>query len=71
MNFRKDTKEYERRADELDKVKIRCEWCGHRVIVPIKVKKRLCTWCGHWVFRDKREQFKDRLKKVMKGKENK
>ena len=71
MNFRKDTKEYERRTDELDKVKIRCEWCGHRVIVPIKVKKRLCTWCGHWVFRDKKEQFKYKLKNAMKGNEKK
>lgn len=65
MNFWKDTKEYERRADELDKVKIICS-CGHRVIVPMYAKKKLCDWCGYWVYRDKKEEFRDRLKQKMK-----
>lgn len=65
MNFKEDTKRYEKIVDEYDKVKIRCK-CGHRVIVPLKEKKRLCGWCGYWVYRDKKEEFKDKLKGKIK-----
>lgn len=67
MNFKQDTREFERRADELDKVKIICA-CGHRVIVPMYMKKKLCDWCGYWVYRDKKEEFRDRLKQKIKEK---
>lgn len=65
MNFKKDTKEYERRAEELDKVKYICK-CGHRVIIPKGVDKQLCDWCGNYVFKDKNEEFKYRLQEKMR-----
>ena len=65
MNFKKDTKEYERRAEELDKVKYICK-CGHRVIIPKGVDKQLCDWCNHYVFKDKNEEFKYRLKEKIR-----
>ena len=65
MNFKKDTQEYERRADELDKVKYRCK-CGHRVIIPKYVDKQLCDWCGNYVFKNKSEEFKYRMQEKMR-----
>lgn len=57
--------EYERMTVELDKVKVRCK-CGHRVIIPIWEDKQLCSWCKNYVYRDKRIEFKERLKGLLK-----
>lgn len=65
MNFKKDTKEFERRADELDKVKYICK-CGHRVIIPSQVNKILCDWCNNFVFKDKKDEFKYRVEEQIK-----
>ena len=65
MNFKKDTQEYERRADELDKVKYRCK-CGHRVIIPKGIDKQLCDWCNHYVFKEKSEEFKYRIQEKLR-----
>ena len=35
--------------------------CGHKVTI-FKEKKKLCTWCGRYVYKDKKMEFKDRLK---------
>lgn len=64
VQFKKDTKEFQRRADELDKVKFICQ-CGHRVIIPKQVDKVLCDWCNTYVFRDKSEEFKYRMQEQM------
>lgn len=61
----KDDREYQRRADELDKVKINCK-CGHRVIVPVWVDKQICGWCGYYVYRNKQLEFKEKLKQRIK-----
>lgn len=55
MNFRKDTKEFERRAKEYDKVKYKCK-CGHRVIIPKWLDKTPCDWCGNYVFKTKKDE---------------
>lgn len=60
--------EFERQADEYDKVKIRCK-CGHRVIVPMWVDKKICSWCGHYVYRNKQLEFKEKLKEKRKERE--
>lgn len=65
MNFKKDTKEYERRAEELDKVKHICK-CGHRVIIPKQVDKVLCDWCNNFVFKKKSDEFKYRINEQLK-----
>ena len=36
--------------------------CGHSVVIMPKNNKVLCTHCGHWVFKNKKEEFKYRLK---------
>lgn len=58
-------KEYERMAEEYDKVKYRCR-CGHRVIIPYNVDKQICSYCKRYVFKNKSEEFKYRVKEKMK-----
>ena len=41
--------------------------CGHSVNILPKNKRTFCTYCGHWVFKDKREEFKYRLKEKMRN----
>lgn len=47
------------------KYKYYCK-CGHHVIIyPFeKKKKKICSWCGYYVYANKKEEFKDRLRKV-------
>lgn len=37
--------------------------CGHSVVFPdySKVNKILCTYCGYYIYKNKQEEFKDRL----------
>ena len=37
--------------------------CGHSVVFPDNSKaiKVLCTHCGHYIYKNKQEEFKDRL----------
>ena len=60
-------KEYERMTDEYDKVKYKCK-CGHKVVIPKWVDKNICDWCGNYVFKDKKEEFKYRVKEKIKRK---
>lgn len=61
-------KEYERLCDYYDKIKYKCT-CGHIVVIPVYVDKVLCDWCGNFVFRDKKEEFKYRMKERIKQNE--
>ena len=57
--------EYDRMTDNLDKVMHRCK-CGHRVVIPKRTDKMLCSWCGYYVFRNKKDEFKCRMKEKIK-----
>lgn len=46
--------------EAIAKHKYKCK-CGHTVVV-VNKKKTLCTWCGCYVYKDKKEEFKERLK---------
>ena len=58
-------KEFDIMTDQLAKVKHTCS-CGHRVVVPQRTDKEICSWCGHYVFREKRDEFKYRVKEKMR-----
>lgn len=58
-------KEFKKMTDEYEKVKYICK-CGHRVVIPKWVDKQLCDWCGRYVFKDKRSEFKYRIKEAIK-----
>lgn len=59
-------KEYKRMTEEYDKVKYKCR-CGRRVVISNNQDKQLCDWCGHWVFKDKKDEFKYRMKERMQN----
>ena len=67
MSFQSDTIMFKRMSEEYDKVKIKCK-CGHRVVVPMWVDKKICSWCGKYVYRNKKEEFKDKVKQKIKEK---
>ena len=58
-------KEYKRMTEEYDKVKYTCK-CGHRVIIPKWVDKNLCDWCNRYVYKDKKQEFKERLEEEIR-----
>ena len=58
-------KEYKRMTEEYDKVKYMCK-CGHKVVISHNKTKSLCDWCGNYVFKDKKDEFKYRVKERIK-----
>lgn len=58
------TEEYKRMTNEYDKVKYLCK-CGHRVIIPRWVDKQLCNWCHCYVFKDKKAEYKYRMREEL------
>ena len=36
--------------------------CGHSVVIYPTRTRKLCTWCKHYVYRDKKDEFKDKFK---------
>lgn len=40
--------------------------CGHTVLIPKRIKKRICSYCGVYVFREKKDEFMYRLKELTK-----
>lgn len=57
--------EYKRMADELSKVTYKCA-CGHKEVIPSAEDKKLCSWCGHYVFKDKKDEFRYRVKEKIR-----
>lgn len=47
---------------------VKCK-CGHTVLVPRRIDKKICTWCGNYVFRNKEDEFKYRLEEMRKNNE--
>lgn len=53
------------------KVTYKCK-CGHSEVIPYGKNKVLCSWCHHWVYRNKLDEFKDKLsKEIIKNERNK
>ena len=48
--------------NEREEFKIYCS-CGHGVVIlPFEHKnKKICSYCGKYVYKDKKEEFKERL----------
>lgn len=57
--------EYNRMVKEYEKVRVYCK-CGHSVIIPAWVDRKLCNWCGRYVKQDKKTKFKYELRKKMR-----
>ena len=50
--------------NELSKHKYTCK-CGHVVIMLPGKDKVLCTWCHNYVYKDKKEEFMNRMRSVL------
>lgn len=48
-------------GDAINKFKYNCK-CGRKVVMPNNVDKKICSWCGNYVFKNKRQEFKYRIK---------
>lgn len=48
---------------ERDKYKVHCKHCSHvLVFTPTNKKNKiLCNVCGHYVYRNDKEEFKDKI----------
>ena len=47
---------------ERSKYKVQCK-CGTKTIM-IDETQTICRGCGHWLFKDKQDEFKYRLKEM-------
>lgn len=66
MNYGKKRNDI-KMIDALSEYKVKCENCGHIVIL-ITRKKCICNWCGHMIYRNNEERFKDKLKEALSRK---
>ena len=48
----------------LSKHKVKCK-CGHTIVL-LERKYAICGWCGRNVYRSKKDEFEDKLKKEIK-----
>lgn len=53
-----------KKSEYMAQIRMYCK-CGHSIIMPKYLDKRLCDWCGHWVYRTKEIEFKEKLKSQM------
>ena len=50
----------EKYCKEIQNHKYTCE-CGHRVFIDNSRKRKICTWCGRFVYKNKKDEFMDKL----------
>lgn len=58
--FKDDTKRFQ----ALSEVTVKCK-CGCSVTITNKYKKVICGWCGRMVYLDKKQEFKEKLRKMI------
>ena len=58
MNSRKEIK----KLMAYSKHAIKCPRCLHSILTTRE--KALCNWCGIYVYKDKKKEFKDKLRKA-------
>lgn len=60
----KSFKDQKKLDDELALHKVKCEHCGHTMVM-IKVDRIICSHCGYWVYKDEKAKFKYKIKEGM------
>ena len=53
------------RVQEVNPVRIKCKHCGWSVNFIVH-KKRICSMCKHYVYPDDKEEFREKVKRLMK-----
>lgn len=52
-------------VEEKTKFRFYCKCGSSTTIYPFeKYQRKLCDWCGNYIYANKREEFKDNLRKV-------
>lgn len=63
MKLRSDDKKL---LQDIDGLKRTCK-CGHTVYIENNRRRVLCGWCGNWIYKNDRDEFKDKLMMKIKG----
>lgn len=60
-------KEIIKYVSNMEQYKVKCD-CGHSILMTALNKKgyKICTHCGKKIYKEQRDEFKDRLLKEMK-----
>ena len=67
MGIKRDNKLFEAYAE----IRVYCTNCGHTLYIPNPMKFKICDWCGNKTYRNRQEEFLDKLKKAqIKEKKN-
>lgn len=45
--------------------RVKCK-CGHSVMITNKYKRLICSWCGKYVYLNKKDEFKNKLGRLIK-----
>ena len=45
--------------------KTKCKHCGHSITMP-NAERTICSYCGYWVYRNKKIEFKYRMKEMLR-----
>lgn len=68
--WRKDTEWYNSITNEANKHKYPCPKCGRKMIIAYKMEKTFCDYCGATIYKDKKIEFREKMKaKLRKEKE--
>lgn len=62
----KTEEEMSRYLNEIAKNSYPCS-CGHKVLMNYKQNKKLCSWCGRYVYKNKRDEFREKLEEKIKS----
>lgn len=60
--YEEDTKMFNSRTND----RVKCSHCGHSELM--FHDKCICTWCGHYVYKNKKIEFKEKMKTEMRKK---
>ena len=63
-NWKRDTEEFNRKSNNMEECRYYCS-CGHSVIIPYWIDKKICSWCHKVVKKDKRREFRDNMRKII------
>ena len=61
---RKRTKE-ELKSSYYSEFMYRCS-CSHTQLIPYNVEKVMCSHCGNWIYKNKKDEFKDKMLKELR-----
>lgn len=58
--------EIDKYNQELSKHKYTRKNCGRKIYIHKDKEKAVCSWCGKYVFKNKENEFRYRMKEVLK-----